>query len=1076
MASDYQAIRRNNEQRYGTEIGRIGTMLLADRYDDRTHFIFELLQNAEDALSRRPDWRGSRAVSFRLTEATLRVEHFGLPFDEADVRGICGIAESTKGLTAIGRFGIGFKSVYAVTRRPEVHSGAEAFAIENFVWPAAVPPTDRHPDATVILIPLETSEPGDYLELAGGLGRLDRAALLFLRQIEEIQWSVDGGRSGLFLRESREVGTDVRRVTVIGQEHGQPDINEEWLIFSRAVSTVNGRHAGYVELAFSLGVDRDSQQERITRIERSPLVVFFPTVVETHLGFLVQGPYRTTPSRDNVPRGEEWNQHLVRETSAVLGQALYWLRDNGFLDTTALRCLPLDPARFGDASMFAPLYGAAKTALSHHALLPRFDTGHVSAANARLGRAQALRELLTPAQLGMLFNDEAELVWLSGDITHERTPELRRYLTQELDIPEPTSEAVVTRLDRRFLEAQADDWIVRLYEFLDGLPGLRKRYEDLPLIRLEDGTHVPANLDGQPRAFLPGPIASGFPLARAAICKSETALEFLRSMGLTQPDPVDDVVRNVLPNYQKGEIDVSDEDYEADISRILHAFDTDSKSQREKLLTALRETAFVMAVDAGKNSKRFSKSGDVYLATERLKELFAGVAGVMLVDDSYSCLKGKDVYDLLEACGVARGLAPESVKCELTSTELRVLRTKVGYEAKTSDEPPKDHTLRGLTELLTFLPTLDVEERRKRTKLLWEALKEVDQRLRSGAFSGSYSWSYYQPRSARFDAEFVRRLNTTDWVPDAEGVLQRPEFIVFESLGWEENPVLTSKIRFKPPILNQLAEEAGIEPGLLDLLKKQGITNETQLRELLGLEEEPPEDCEDPGDINDALKKLGINGTPSQALPNPAGDVSASAAGGGAIQGDGVGSGGDREPGSRTHSRENSGTGDAGNGVPDGSRTNGSKGRQPFISYVAARPDDEERYQDGLDQEARMALETKAIEFILSREPEWRRTSTHNPGFDLFKADTNGQPVSWCEVKAMSGGFNNRSVGLSHTQFDCARQHGDAYWLYIVEHANTDLIRVVRIQNPAGKASTFTFDHGWLKVAEVDNIPNDQQD
>jgi hypothetical protein len=35
-------------------------------------------------------------------------------------------------------------------------------------------------------------------------------------------------------------------------------------------------------------------------LAKSPLVVFFPTVVESHLGFLVQGPYRTTPSRDNM--------------------------------------------------------------------------------------------------------------------------------------------------------------------------------------------------------------------------------------------------------------------------------------------------------------------------------------------------------------------------------------------------------------------------------------------------------------------------------------------------------------------------------------------------------------------------------------------------------------------------------------------------------------------------------------------------------------------------------------------------------------------------------------------------------
>src|SRR5882762_4981764 len=99
MVSNYKAIRADNERRYGTDIGRIGPMLLADRYDDRTHFIFELLQNAEDALARRSGWEGSRSVTFHLTEGMLQVSHFGQPFNEADVRGICGIAESTKDLT-----------------------------------------------------------------------------------------------------------------------------------------------------------------------------------------------------------------------------------------------------------------------------------------------------------------------------------------------------------------------------------------------------------------------------------------------------------------------------------------------------------------------------------------------------------------------------------------------------------------------------------------------------------------------------------------------------------------------------------------------------------------------------------------------------------------------------------------------------------------------------------------------------------------------------------------------------------------------------------------------------------------
>lgn len=60
------------------------------------------------------------------------------------------------------------------------------------------------------------------------------------------------------------------------------------------------------------------------------------------------------------------------------------------------------------------------------------------------------------------------------------------------------------------------------------------------------------------------------------------------------------------------------------------------------------------------------------------------------------------------------------------------------------------------------------------------------------------------------------------------------------------------------------------------------------------------------------------------------------------------------------------------------------------------------------------------------------------------------------------------NVGLSRTQFECARERGADYWLYVVEHAGDEDARIVRIQDPAGRARTFTFDKGWLDVAELD--------
>ena len=95
MASNYEAICEENRESYGTKGAQKSGRLAAGLYDNRTHFIFELLQNAEDALGRRGDWSGSRKVAFALKPSRLTLSHFGKPFDEADVRSVCDIAEST---------------------------------------------------------------------------------------------------------------------------------------------------------------------------------------------------------------------------------------------------------------------------------------------------------------------------------------------------------------------------------------------------------------------------------------------------------------------------------------------------------------------------------------------------------------------------------------------------------------------------------------------------------------------------------------------------------------------------------------------------------------------------------------------------------------------------------------------------------------------------------------------------------------------------------------------------------------------------------------------------------------------
>ena len=1081
MASAYDLIRTDNEREYGAGIARWGREVLAIRYDDRTHFIFELLQNAEDALARRGGWQGTRSVTFHLTDRALRVSHFGQPFSERDVRGICGIAESTKDLTSIGRFGIGFKSVYAFTDRPEVHSGIEDFAIESYVWPTAIAAIDRQPEETVFILPLNAADTGAHAEIVAGIQKLGARTLLFLRHIDEIAWSVEGGPSGLYVRgEPEHMGGDAQRIVLLGEEQGKPDVEETWVLFSREAEAVANVVAGRVEIGFSLVQDKKTDQWSIEALSGSPLAVFFPTVLETHLGFLVQGPYRTTPSRDNVPRNDAWNQHLVRETAALLVEALRSFRTLGLLDVGALQCLPLDPVKFGEDRMFAPLFTAVRAALKIEPLLPALGGGYAAAPNAALARTQELRELLSTQQLARAFGVNGELVWLSGDITQDRTPELRQFLMRELGIAEVTPEAVLPALTQAFLGKQDDEWMCRLYEFLHGQPALLRqgRLKDLPLIRLVDGTHVSPIKDGHPQAFLPGTIATEFPTVRRAACGTDASRALLVALGLTEPNLVDDVIRNVLPKYVGGDLDVSglgyDAEYEGDIHRILTAFATDSKVHRERLLTALRETDFVMAIDAGEGeeSSWHATPGEVYLATERLKELCAGVGGVLFVDDEHSCLRGEDVRDLLEACGAVRNLRPVE-DLSLSWQERASLRAQIGHpESSGQKDRVIDWMLSGLTGLLESLPALGVPERKDKARLLWEEMASLEERRGKGVFTGEYTWTHYGSYRAEFDAAFVRWLNGTAWVPSLDGDLLPPGSVVFETLGWKPNPFLLSKIRFKPPIIDQLAKEAGIEPGLLDLLKKLGLTSEADLRGRLGLSEEKPSAEEaSPKGVEDALKKLrGGAPDPTPPIPDPSGDEPKGTGAGDSGNGTGTGSGGDRNgagaggPGDGKGGGHTKGSGDG----DTKKRTPGGTGGRPFISYVATGPDDGEPDPDDLDQTARMALEAQAITLILEREPKWQRTPTNNPGFDLVELGAGGIAARWCEVKAMTGSLRDRPVGLSHTQFDCAREHGQAYWMYVVERAGAKDARIIRVQDPAGKARTFTFDHGWLDVAAVD--------
>ena len=1056
MASDYKAIREERRLDYGRKGAQVGGQVVANLYGDRTHFIFELLQNAEDALRRRGDCPKSRTVRFDLAADELRVSHYGQPFDEDDVKGICDIGEGTKTEGDIGQFGIGFKSVYRFTDRPQVHSGDEDFGIDDYVYPSAQPKIERNQDQTVFIIPLRDAEANNAV-VADGLRQINLDTLLFLRQIDSVEWSLPNGEVGTYVRESTSHEDHVRKVTLTrgSTDHGDPE--QEWLVFSKPMHMDGKELAAHVEVAFHVAGDH------IVPLVSSPLVVFFPTRVETYMGVRIQGPYVPTPSRDDILRSDPWNKTCIEKTGELLVDALLWLRDEEMLDVDVLQCLPLDEAKFRDNSMFRPLYAAVRRALRSKRLLPTLGHGYTRADSAKLGRSSELRDLVTGKRLKQLFGTSKSVSWLTEFITQDRTPELRRYLMEELDVEEVTPQSVLSRLEVSFLEHQSNAWMCRLYEFLNGQTALHRQAKVAPIVRLSDGSHVAALEDvDRPQAFMPGDVKTEFPTVHGRACRSVESRGFLRAIGLSVPHPVDDVIRNILPRYDREE-PISDLQYGEDIGRILAATRTNASDKRSKLIGRLRVTPFVRAIRTGGGGECLASPAEVYLATERLKSLFADVPDVEMIDQRYGVLVREGMSELLEECGASRHLRPlrkdyTRWSAPLSQDFLAKLREQGGH-AETSGQSDAivDCEVEALGDVLEELRGLDDEDRRIRSQYLWEELIQLEGRHGRAVFRAEYSWTHYGSYRQGFDAAFVRQLNETAWIPTADGGLQRPNSVLFESLGWRDDPFMLSKVRFKPPIVDQLAEQAGFEPAMLDRLKALGITSLAGLDAILPDPE--PADVPEPKSVEDAVAALGVTAPSAPSTGDP------SAENDGKHGCDVGGNAGGRQDRARAQSGRGGGANGGGGRRGAGESSVGTR-RAAFHSYVAVDHEDDGD-SDGLAHEDRMALEEAAIEFILSREDAWQTTQRNNEGFDLVQV-ADGQEFRWCEVKAMAGSLGERPATMSHAQFKCAQEHGEAYWLYVVERAGSDEARIVRIQDPAEKAKTFTFDRGWLDVAEVD--------
>jgi hypothetical protein len=319
---------------YDSAISRLS----ADLYSKKIHFVFELIQNAEDneysknlVRKLRFEFLDYDPTNTSGCDGCLAIFNNEKGFELENIKAISTIGDSTKAnlkdLGYIGEKGIGFKSVFAVTPSPHIYSNGyqvcfkEKDAVTRLgyiipYWVDEVPSIVSQNSVdfnTCILLPLKANLDGLKDQIETELMQLDSTLLLFLSKLHQISISFKKYSATHTKNASDE---QVVLNSVVNNEHSSRIFN----VFKKSVAVPNeldeekrgGVVSREITLAFPL------QNKNFNPI----LYAYLPTEMTTGLPFLINADFLLSTSRESLLLDKRWNNWMRDEVAEFASETL----------------------------------------------------------------------------------------------------------------------------------------------------------------------------------------------------------------------------------------------------------------------------------------------------------------------------------------------------------------------------------------------------------------------------------------------------------------------------------------------------------------------------------------------------------------------------------------------------------------------------------------------------------------------------------------------------------------------------------------------------------------------------------
>lgn len=775
---------------------------VVEKYSDQAHFIYELLQNANDAKATKSD--------FQLTSEGLYFKHNGKilfsvsnPETENEdkenntlghINSITAIANSNKTKSSIGKFGVGFKAVFQYTETPHIYDPNFQFKINRFIIPVKLENdlSDRQKNETVFYFPFNKAEISPKKAHSDILEKLKKLVFptLFLSSLEEVKWNADI-ESGKYTKKNikQKQADDITYEKVeLYQQIGLNQTKEKLYLFNRYTEENH---------SYSIGFFLDKKNKLTPK--QFPAFCFFPTKENTNLNFILNASFLLTDSRESIKRFENHNTEMCKLLSQLAADSMVILQELGLINDDIIKIVPYK--KHNNDDFFASFFETIKEKFKTKELLPAKNE-YVDTENAYWAEDNSVLNLFSDEQLSLII-DKENAKWVFRSFVRNQTrkaEELRDYIESFTNNWYEMRD-LLKNINADFIEAQSEEWLHKLYEYLSKNNSYWSDVKTKPIFLNQKRKAVPAfdqsGKEFHEILFLPSDnLNTTEKTINSELLNNEKTKEFIKNFGIKQPSLKDDIYNRILPLY----------DTDEGIDTLPH-FEIFFKYWREEgrpedFISLIKDKSFILYKTNDDETKFRGEASEIYYPTPDLEKYFKKKSNTKFVDleDYHSFISDTSDKHLLKEFLTKLGVRdlPRILKRVITDwEEKKKIKPNWGESLNHgthgySGQGTFDKVIDGCTEILKKISEDE-------SFLLWRYLTN----MQLSKLQGEHKYFYYSQQIQSFEATTLTLLKTKKWLLSNNNEFVAPNVITINELaeGYERNVEIERLLCFKPTVV-----------------------------------------------------------------------------------------------------------------------------------------------------------------------------------------------------------------------------------------------------------------------------------